>query len=371
VLGRIIKTKLPVFALSLALAFLFWLAASSADQTSHDVDVRLEVALPDESKMVLVSPIIDKITLTVEANPARFKLIESRRLVYRRDLSSAPMGPGVLDLSLEDLKADLDIPRSISITRVQPDQISYDFDEIVSKKVPIELILTDEFDPNTRSSGQPSVEISEVTVTGPSARVERITSVPLRASRRKATPGRPFQASVDLASFDRTIKFSPQNFVVNLPVEWRRTHLTRNVPVTLADPSLLGDAYSVTINPSSVDLSLSWPANRDIDEVMASGGLKATINVTEEDLERARGLTLLVNPVLPYDDITVNPNGLSPRRVYVTFKRLEPSEREAGSPEPTDGNGGDIVLPLADPKPSGPPPPASGSASSAPSSAGN
>ncbi|MDR2301575.1 MAG: hypothetical protein LBF38_06010, partial [Deltaproteobacteria bacterium] len=117
---KLLKTKFPLFALSLLLSFMFWLMVSASGTSTREIPVALEVSLPDEKVAVLGQPFPERITLRVEANTAQFKLIENRNLIYSVDLSKEEPGSKVLRFNLEELLGVLQLPRGVNVSRVQP-----------------------------------------------------------------------------------------------------------------------------------------------------------------------------------------------------------------------------------------------------------
>ncbi|MDR0621678.1 MAG: hypothetical protein LBJ61_07370 [Deltaproteobacteria bacterium] len=329
---KFIKTKFPLFALSLILSFMFWLMVSASGTSTREIPVALEITLPDERVSVLGQPLPERLSLRVEANTAQFKLIENRTLIYGVDLSQEEPGSHLLRFNLEDVLKTLQLPRGVIVSRIQPAEIPYQLYGFITKRVPVEISLTDNFDENLVVSSPITVEPTEVDVTGPSNVMETVASVPLVVSRASITPGVKLAVKPSLSGFGSNVEVDPRAvFMASANVTWKRNNVTVSAPVTVAvdassEPPTTDD-YSLTTNPETISVTLSWPTNYPTPEPGASGGLKAVATVDLRELERLGGMRLGVDIELPYADLDIL--RVNPNRVYVTFRRLPP-----GSPRP-------------------------------------
>jgi YbbR domain-containing protein len=346
VLLKLLKTKFPLFALSLLLSFMFWLMVSASGTSTREIPVALEVILPDEKVAVLGQPFPERITLRVEANTAQFKLIENRNLIFSVDLSKEEPGSKVLRFNLEEVLGVLQLPRGVNVSRVQPAEIPYQLYGFITKLVPVDMSLTDNYNENLVVSGPVKIEPTEVQVTGPSNVMEHVNSVPVIVSRASVTPGVKLEVKPNLSSFGSNVEVDPKAvFMASSDVSWKRNNVTVTVPVTvnvdqssasLENSTVLASDYTLTTNPDAVAVTLSWPANHPTPEPNGSGGLKAVTTVDLKELERLGGMRLSLDVELPYDDLDIL--RINPNRVYVTYKRLPAPQAAPQSPSEAPGN---------------------------------
>jgi YbbR domain-containing protein len=330
VLLKFIKTKFPLFTLSLLMSFIFWLMVSASGTSNREMVVPLEAIMPDEKVAVLGQPLPDKITIRVEANTAQFKLIENRSLVIKVDLSKEEPGSHLIKFDTEEILNELQLPRGVTVVRVQPDEIPYQLYGFITKIVPVEMSLIDSDSDKLVISGPITIEPTEVLVKGPSNIMENLNYVPVVVSRASVSPGVKLEVKPNLSAFGSKVEVDPKVvFMASPNVSWKRSNVTVTVPVTVAvaaDSPSLGDGinYSLLPNPESVNVTLSWPTNHSIPDPSTSGGLKAVATVDLKELERLGGIRLEVDINLPFADLDII--RVNPSKVYVTLKRLPPSE---------------------------------------------
>jgi hypothetical protein len=302
---------------------------SASGTSTREIPVALEITLPDEKVAVLGQPFPERITLRVEANTAQFKLIENRNLIYGADLSQEEPGARVLRFNLEDVLRVLQLPRGVTVSRVQPAEIPYQLYGFITKLVPVDLTLTDNYDENLVVSGPIVIEPTEVQVTGPSNVMEQVNSVPITVSRASVTPGVKLEVKPNLSSFGSNVEVDPKAvFMASSDVSWKRNNVTVTVPVSVTLDSsassesapILPTDYALSTNPETVAVTLSWPTNHPSPEPDSSGGLKAITSVDLRELERLGGMRLAVDIELPFEDLDIL--RINPTRVYVTYKRL-------------------------------------------------
>ncbi|MDR3135257.1 MAG: hypothetical protein LBU69_04095 [Deltaproteobacteria bacterium] len=333
---KFIKTKFPLFALSLLLSFIFWLMVSASGTSTREMIVDLDVNLPDEKVAVLGQPLPDKVSVRVEANTAQFKLIENRKLAISVDLSNEAPRSGLIRFNIDDILAELQLPRGVVVSRIQPAEIPYQLYGFVSKVVPVEMSLTDVYNENVAISGPLMIEPSEVEVRGPSNIMENVTSIPVVVSRASVTPGVKMEVKPNLSLFGSNVEADPSVvFMVSPNVVWKRTDLTVTVPVTVSIEIPDGGAnYAISANPETVSVAMSWPANHPLPLPGSSGGAIALVVADFHELERLGGMRLEVNVTLPFGDVTLT--RVSPSRVNVSLRRLSAAEAQRGaSPQPT------------------------------------
>jgi YbbR domain-containing protein len=351
VLVKLIKTKFPLFALSLLLSFMFWLMVSASGTSTREIPVALEITLPDEREAVLGQPLPERISLRVEANTAQFKLIENRTLVYGVDLSQERPGSRLYRFNMENVLKALQLPRGVIVSRIQPAEIPYQLYGFISKLVPVEMTLVDNYDDKLVVSGPITVEPTEVKVTGPSNVMETVHSVPIVVSRASVSPGVKLEVKPVLSGFGSNVEVDPTAvFMASSNVSWKRENVTVSVPVTVnAEPSdapQAGPSHNLSANPEAVNVTLSWPANHPVPAPDGDGGLRAVTTVDLRELERLGGMRLGVEVEVPFADLNVL--RVNPNRVYVTMKRLPAESQPAGE------------APAEAPAPGGQAPPAPG-----------
>jgi hypothetical protein len=348
---KFLKTKFPLFTLSLVLSFIFWLMVSASAKSLREITVSLVIVLPNEKEAVLGEPLPDKINVRVEANTAQFKLIENRNLSIKVDLSKEELGSHLIRFTNEDTLKELQLPRGVIIQRVQPSEIPYHLYGFITKVVPVEMTQVDTYSELLVVNGPITIDPTEVSVTGPSNIMEELNSLPIVVSRASVKPEVKLEVKPNISSFFSSIVIDPKVVFMATPnVSWKRSTINVPVPVSIevVPPAPFNSNYSFLANPDIVNVTVSWPANHQQPLPGTSGGLQAVVTGDLKELERLGGKRLEVSVNLPFQDLEVIRT--SPSKIYVTLKRLpnpvpEPANLPAPEPVPeTLGPGTDDNL---------------------------
>lgn len=184
-LNRIVLENLAWFAGSLALAFIVWMVATV--QLNPVEERRLRDAIP-----IRVSP-DDGLVITNEdeysetasvllrAQQSVWELLAGDDVIVWADLHG--LGPGDHTVPLQAVVA-----RTASIVDISPAQITVSLEQIASKLVEVRPDILGNPPFGFAIVGEPTVNVTQVTVTGPASRVEQVAAVqvPINVSQQRA-----------------------------------------------------------------------------------------------------------------------------------------------------------------------------------------
>jgi YbbR domain-containing protein len=164
------RTQLVRFGISIALATLLWGWVTDIQDpytTKTITDVPIESgALPETLQIVSNLP-----NASVEVSGARSRVGPVQRTDIRVEIDTSGItGPGTFRVPLI-----ADVP-NVSNQSVEPNEVSIQVDERVSKNFPLKWTTTNAAD-QTRSVGEIVPSVTEVTVAGPRTAVERVSEV--------------------------------------------------------------------------------------------------------------------------------------------------------------------------------------------------
>src|SRR4051812_3622513 len=158
--------------LSIALAIGLWFFVNAGERGSV---IPLTVPISYRSLpagMAIMNHPPDFVTIEVAGPRTLLSLLEPERLSLRLDLRG--IAPGQSDFKI--FPTMFNVPRGTNVTRVSPDQISLDFDRLVSREVPVKLVLEGKVAEGFRIASI-DVRPPTVTINGPSRNVSQISQV--------------------------------------------------------------------------------------------------------------------------------------------------------------------------------------------------
>lgn|GEM_PF-5075297 len=242
-----------LFIACLAVSFTVWLLNALSEQHPSEIDVQLQyVNLPNNK--VAATPLTENLKLSVFApgfNLLRYSIFNSpqRLLINYERYENANLIPSnqlILPLN-EQLK--------MNILDIQPEFLNLNFEEKLSKKVPIQISYGLNFAPSHFLSGEIEIFPSEVNVIGPRSNIRNIEywetdSLILKDVKTaqkgelKLRPPQNFNVSLDPTQC--TYQFEVDN--------WTEKQL--EIPIEILN---LPDSLFVYLSPKTATVSLQLP----------------------------------------------------------------------------------------------------------------
>lgn len=163
-----LKTLLFAFMVSCGL----WYVVVGSSQIEGDILFRVEyLQLPDN--LVITKGMEDEIRVRVRTSAERLRSTQNQDLVYPIDLKNIVVGANVFPVELGTSYTDL---RGMEILSVSPSYLLLETDNLLQKKVPIELIFSEKENDDLYIRNL-SLNPAEVTLRGPKEKLESINSL--------------------------------------------------------------------------------------------------------------------------------------------------------------------------------------------------
>jgi len=154
--------------LALASAFVIWALVASEPELSTFRTVPLEYRnLPNN--LDLSSAPMEAVSLELRGPAGELRNGEVRRPAVVIDLSSVTPGQHTYTIN----EADLSLPRGVRLVRAIPSEVRLDFENRISRTIPVQIRLTGE-SANGYVVAQESVWPDKLVVSGPASHVSRI-----------------------------------------------------------------------------------------------------------------------------------------------------------------------------------------------------
>ena len=236
--------------LSLVAAFGLWVFVNAGERDSElslQVPVELRNIPPD---LMLVSPRVDFIDLTVRGARTLLNRIDPQQLSMVLDLRGVRPGPAVFRIMGETL----DLPRGVTVVRLTPSEVTLEFAATTRKRVPVRVAFTGKPPGGLRVTST-KVAPESIEVVGPADQVEEIKAadtVPIELS----------EAGAGLIERDLAVE-APREYVsysaalVHAQVlleEPQRTRAVANVPVVVRN-----SPYRTVLRPPTVQITVRGP----------------------------------------------------------------------------------------------------------------
>ena len=169
--GRLSTSDLVRLAASLVLAVLLWgWVTEVQDPIRTEVFAGLTIAIPQLPEALRVVGDVEPVTVAIEGPRSVVDDVEPEDLEPRLDLDDVD-GEGAFTVDVE--VSEPDGTRSV---RIEPAEVSIVVEAITAERFDL-VVVREQPDDGTRRIGQVEQEVSEVTVSGPRSRVDRVRRV--------------------------------------------------------------------------------------------------------------------------------------------------------------------------------------------------
>lgn len=235
--------------IAVTLAFLVWFAVNtepSIPQIFEAVPVST-VNLPAD--LALASDVRDMVTVWVTGSQRDLQRVTSGMLSPRIDLSSARAGENIFPISEQDLNP----PRGVSVTSIDPPEIRVELEQKEQKTVAISPVTAGEPADGYQVVGRITAP-EQVVISGPRSLVaatERINTSTVDVSGRRET----FSQRVGLEPPDHLDVAGARTVELRIEISERAVN-ARFDDITV---EVINNAYRVAVNPQQLSLLLSAP----------------------------------------------------------------------------------------------------------------
>ncbi|MBN1284885.1 MAG: hypothetical protein JXB47_05785 [Anaerolineae bacterium] len=319
------------FGISLLLALIIWIAATSENDPIHQrlysgsVSIRRANLDPN---MVLVneSEVAATARVTIRAPQSTWDRLRDSDIVLRADFAGLPPGDHVIPL-----QASLSLPGEV--VSVQPSQINVQLDSRSSKTVPVSITLTGSPAVGFEAR-EPQPALAEVKVIGPASLVGLVTqayaNVPIddASASVQATPSLAARTA-DGQSVDN-VQFEPTSVDVTVPIQLREGFKRLSVQPRIVGRPPVGYTWQVaSYTPETITVTGSqtrlnnltgaavtepielWDQTETFERNVSVVLPRDIMPVTEETI-RVRIIIDAVEGLKEFENVTVEVRGLPP-----------------------------------------------------------
>jgi hypothetical protein len=239
--------------LSVLAAFAVWVFVNFGERESEAAfQVPLELRnIP--ANIILVSPRVDFVDLRVKGPRTLLGRIDRDQLAIGLDVGDVRPGPSVFRI----LPGSLDLPRGVTVVRLAPSEVTFEWARTASKTVPVKLELTGR-PPNDLRVTNTEVAPQSVKVFGPErevAQVDVASTVPLDLS--NTGPGL-IERDLALAMPREYVSYSAALVRAQVRLEEPGEIRTlKRVPIVVRN-----SAYRAVLRPSRLNVTVRGPRSK-------------------------------------------------------------------------------------------------------------
>ncbi|MBR2215325.1 MAG: hypothetical protein IJ849_06160 [Selenomonadaceae bacterium] len=157
-----VKRNLPAKIIALIVAFTLWGVVMEDQNPLIENSLTLEVTSLNPPTEFRVSPLRDKVKIKVRGQRSAFLALDNpEENGYSAAVDMEGLGEG-----MHQLKPQVTVPQGVELLEVQPETVNYNFEAIISKNLPIDLVVNGATAPGT-AVAKITQAAAHVTATGP------------------------------------------------------------------------------------------------------------------------------------------------------------------------------------------------------------
>jgi YbbR domain-containing protein len=256
---RIIKAltrNLGAKIVSLVFAFFLWLHVTAQQGENQSFRVPLQLAGAADS-LTITHDVPEFVEVTIRGSRSNLmKLRLFGRLEATVDLSKAVKGRNTVSLSpaMINLPEQID-PREVTVDN--PKTLVLNFEEVVTKSVPVRIAYKGEIPDDVIIEGPPVIIPARVKITGASSVVGGVEAISTREIDIRGRRGE-YSEEIELMLGGMELRVVPDKVLIEMSIHKRAIRTLANIP-----PTLLGDHddISVEYSPRIVSLTIEGPEN--------------------------------------------------------------------------------------------------------------
>jgi YbbR domain-containing protein len=304
--------NLGLRAVALLLATILWLFVNAGNpQAESSLKIPVQyVGLQPGLMITNFHP--DSLELQISGPRTLLSLLNPERLTLRLDLRG--IGPGQAHFDITP--AEFSLPRQTAISRISPSEINLNIDQVVSRQLPVQLMIDGEV---AAGYGIGSIALSppSVTVTGPSHDVSALKSI---ATEPFVVKGATKEVTQTIRLFNPggLLKVSTDEVLATVTVhEIVADREFRGLPVKVRDAR-----YRFSLQPRKVDAKVRGPA-RGLAALDLSGS--AYVDAASTTLPGVYNLPVMIDLPEGFELVDEKPDN-------VRFRMYRSRARESAEP---------------------------------------
>lgn len=300
---------MPLLLLSMALAFILWLAVSGRETAPHEVKASLNFINLPTDLYVDLEEFPGEVTVIVEANTAQFQLMEGpRKYSITVDLEHSTAGENTRVI---DPKTMLDppLPRGVQNVRVQPTEFTYEAYPYAERELPVYAPLFGKLPDYLELTEDITIYPPTANVRAPANRIDTVTRVTTNSIdlNQVHNNSNSFALFPSLPGLNNWLHITPDKFAAHVPVAFLEREISFQLPIKLSGLDVYGPNLPVIVEPQKATVLITYRADRPSPPVESDVTLEVNLaNSTEIDragpqemdiqVTESPGLTVKVTP---------------------------------------------------------------------------
>ncbi len=243
------KPNWQYLLLALAMALFCWYLVTGREKVDTWMTMRVEMTGTPEG-LFIKSGMVGSVEVLVRGPRGVARKIEENQLVYTLNLDKITQGKNRIVLDVKNVP----LPKVYEVVEIRPSRVDLEVERRAVKTVPVKLVFK-----NGTSEGyslsSPRVVPDSVRLTGPAAKLDKMTEVRTQPVALPQPPPARFEERVPL-DLPEEVDASPLAVQVSMSVAGKESEITLRAPLAIKRPK----GRDVDASPSSVTLRIKGPA---------------------------------------------------------------------------------------------------------------
>ena len=242
------KPNWQYLLLAFAMALFCWYLVTGREKVDTWMTMRVEMTGAPEG-LYIKNGMVGAVDVLVRGPKGVARKIEESQLVYNLNLGKIAPGRNIIVFDAKNVP----LPKVYEVVEIRPSRLELDVEQRASKMVPVKLVLRSGA-PEGYSMFGARVVPDSVRVTGPAAKLEKITEIRTQPVTVPTPPPPRFEDRVPLDAPEE-LEVTPLMVQVAMGFAGKESEITLRAPLTIKKPR----GRDVDVVPAAVTLRIKGP----------------------------------------------------------------------------------------------------------------